>query len=310
MGKKKDLTGQTFGYLSVIKYIGNNKHNKALWLCKCLNCYNFKIALSSNLINKKTMSCGCYRREKLSKNRKDNLVGQKFGRLTVVKEVRKAGVKQLFWLCECSCGGETITTGSRLKSGATQSCGCLQKERASDAHFKDIGGQTFGRLTALEHVGVDNNNNNLWRCVCSCKDHNEKIVACGLLTSGGVKSCGCLVAETSSKNIKELHKKQKGENNPNWKGGNTSIYVSIRSLEKYKTWVKHIMERDDYTCQFCGDNKGGNLNVHHIKHFADIISDNNIQSIDDAHNCEEFWDINNGITLCEKCHKLEHYKMR
>jgi len=61
-----------------------------------------------------------------------DLAGKVFGRATVVKF--HAIVKhKAHWLCRCSCGTEWSTSGQSLVRGHTQSCGCLHKERASDA---------------------------------------------------------------------------------------------------------------------------------------------------------------------------------
>lgn len=60
-----------------------------------------------------------------------DLAGQRFGRLTVLKFV---GLQKRYawWKCKCDCG-ETVDSvrGSRLISGSTRSCGCLQIELAS-----------------------------------------------------------------------------------------------------------------------------------------------------------------------------------
>lgn len=78
------------------------------------------------------------------------------------------------------------------------------------------------------------------------------------------------------------------ENNPNWKGGITSESQKIRASEQYINWRNSIFERDKYTCQCCGDNKGGNLQAHHLENFSS--------------NEELRFDIDNGITLCDLCH--------
>lgn len=57
-----------------------------------------------------------------------NLVGQKFGRLTVIKEYENSPPKRIFWECQCDCGGNAIVYGSKLKNGHTKSCGCLVSE--------------------------------------------------------------------------------------------------------------------------------------------------------------------------------------
>lgn len=58
---------------------------------------------------------------------RENLSGQQFGRLTVLREVM-AGKSHRSWLCECSCGSERVVSHPALKSGRTQSCGCLRRE--------------------------------------------------------------------------------------------------------------------------------------------------------------------------------------
>ncbi len=66
-----EIVGKTFGRLTVIESIGNNKHNHKLWLCKC-SCGNEKITTTSSLTNNITMSCGCYRKENTAKRGKSN----------------------------------------------------------------------------------------------------------------------------------------------------------------------------------------------------------------------------------------------
>ena len=69
-----------------------------------------------------------------------NLVGQKFGRLTVIsknEEVSKQK-KSLHWNCKCDCGNEKIVDGRNLRGGKTTSCGCLNKELSSQRMRKMI----------------------------------------------------------------------------------------------------------------------------------------------------------------------------
>ena len=60
----------------------------------------------------------------------DNLVGKRFGRLTVVEFDRLQNHKT-YWKCLCSCGLTVIATGNNLRSGNTKSCGCLRREMTS-----------------------------------------------------------------------------------------------------------------------------------------------------------------------------------
>lgn len=60
-----------------------------------------------------------------------DLIGKKFGRLTVVKrsiDSKWRQSRQARWLCKCECGKEKIINGSNLRAGYTKSCGCLSKE--------------------------------------------------------------------------------------------------------------------------------------------------------------------------------------
>lgn len=78
-----------------------------------------------------------------------------------------------------------------------------------------------------------------------------------------------------------------GEKHPQWKGGITPINHLIRKSLEYKLWREAVFKRDNYTCVFCGQ-KGGNLEADHIKPFADYP--------------ELRFAIDNGRTLCKKCH--------
>ena len=82
--------------------------------------------------------------------------------------------------------------------------------------------------------------------------------------------------------------KNKGKNNPSWKGGITPIHTAIRNSFEYEDWRKSVFEKDLYTCQECGK-IGGMLHADHIKPFA-LYPDLR-------------FDINNGRTLCIYCHR-------
>lgn len=63
-----------------------------------------------------------------------DMIGKTFGRLTVLREGTKSETrksKEKFWFCQCLCGNYTTTSGYQLRSGSTQSCGCINKERIS-----------------------------------------------------------------------------------------------------------------------------------------------------------------------------------
>ena len=54
----KEITGQRFGMLTVMKRAGTNKHRKALWKCKC-DCGRTTVVSSVDLVTGNTKSCGC-----------------------------------------------------------------------------------------------------------------------------------------------------------------------------------------------------------------------------------------------------------
>ena len=64
-----------------------------------------------------------------------------------------------------------------------------------------------------------------------------------------------------------------------------------RSSHEYRIWRLSVYERDDFTCQECGQ-RGGKLNAHHIKPWATTP--------------DLRFDTSNGVTLCEDCHKKKH----
>jgi len=61
----KDLTGQRFGKLVVLRKTDLRRKGKILWICQC-DCGNMHQAMSSRLISGHTKSCGCYQREKIT----------------------------------------------------------------------------------------------------------------------------------------------------------------------------------------------------------------------------------------------------
>ena len=99
----------------------------------------------------------------------------------------------------------------------------------------------------------------------------------------------------------------RGEKNSRWKGGITEAVKQIRSSFEYRQWRSDIFYRDDFTCQDCFV-RGEKLHAHHLKKFSSIMEENNIRTMQDALECAELWSLENGITLCKKCHKLRHRK--
>ena len=77
----------------------------------------------------------------------------------------------------------------------------------------------------------------------------------------------------------------------------------LRTHEKYDYWRAEVFKRDHYKCTNCGSKE--NLHAHHLHQLYDIC-DSYDMNVDIILESNEFNDINNGITLCQNCHALEH----
>jgi len=230
-----------------------------------------------------------------------DLKGKKFGRWTVIEFAGSDKTGTALWECVCACGTKRIVERGNLVSGKSKSCGCLRKEVNSKTKVRDITGQKFGRLTVLKRNKKEKEKKVSWLCRCKCGV--EIIVTSTHLISGHTQSCGCYKRDR----IKETHS---GEKNSSWKGGITPLNTAIRATAENLHWRLDVFARDGFKCQHCKDVTKRKLNAHHKKPLAKIIQENNITTLNEAQACDELWDINNGITLCEDCHKLEHKKIK
>lgn len=102
----------------------------------------------------------------------------------------------------------------------------------------------------------------------------------------------------------KLSESHRGKQNGMWKGGRRTLEKQIRQLYKYRLWRSDVFQRDGFVCQDC--DKGGRIEPHHIKHYASILDEYEIKTAEDALECEELWNINNGVTLCRPCHQERH----
>jgi len=86
----------------------------------------------------------------------------------------------------------------------------------------------------------------------------------------------------------KLSERWRGENNPSWKGGVSPEHIRLRHSREYKLWRASVFQRDNWTCQSCGQ-RGDYLQADHVKPFARYP--------------ELRFSVDNGRTLCLECHK-------
>ena len=122
-----------------------------------------------------------------------NLIGQKFGRLTVISKCDYLINKGAVWLCQCECGNTKEVAGKSLRAGTCRSCGCLKQEsdRAPKGNVIDLTGQKFNHLTVIKRDGSDQRGEAKWLCQCDCGNPQLISVLGSNLRTGHTQSCGC-----------------------------------------------------------------------------------------------------------------------
>ena len=132
MGQKIDLTGQTFGRLTVLRESPKRTRNGCVhWVCQCSCPEKTIVTVSAGSLKRgTTVSCGCYHREQVRNLNFIDLTGQTFNYLLVLEEIPDKRLRgQVWWKCKClneNCGNITEATTLDLKSGNKKSCGCLK----------------------------------------------------------------------------------------------------------------------------------------------------------------------------------------
>lgn len=197
MGKFIDLTNQKFGRLTVLERLPYKKNNQILWKCQC-ECGNIIETTGGALRSGNTKSCGCIRRK--------NLIGKKFGKLTVIDYTNESRHGRALWKCQCDCGNISYATTEGLRTGDNVSCGCrnLARDKFRQTYMVDFTNQRFGLLTVIGTTDMRTiQGNQIWKCLCDCG--NICYVSTNHLQTGNTKSCGCLQGKSNGElKIKKL----------------------------------------------------------------------------------------------------------
>lgn len=142
-----------------------------------------------------------FEEKELQKELEKDLTGQIFGHLQVLEkdEERTKLTHKTFWKCKCDCGNPNILSiyQNHLKTGATQSCGCLKIE--------DLKHQIFG---FLEPIKIDweksgKGKSAYWLCKChKCNSNTLKSISAKSLKDGHSTTCGCSNISRGEEKIK------------------------------------------------------------------------------------------------------------
>ena len=194
-----------------------------------------------------------------------------------VTELKPNSNKKVWVLCPDCLKIRKVYWKAFLNSKSHRCHSCTNTSNSKDIEL----GKQFGLLTVIDRRQTGKS-----ICECSCGEITE--VDNYNLRIGHTKSCGCL-KEKVFDNVEHVSGSQHG----NWKGGITPENVKIRKSVEYENWREKIFERDDYTCQECGQ-IGYELRAHHINSFSEDE--------------EKRLDVDNGVTLCADCHRKFHNK--
>lgn len=202
----KDLSGQKIGKLKILQRAPNKitgGKQRTMWSCLC-DCGNNINVSTDYLKRSKCPSCGCEAiKMKTEKNRVNN-VGEKYGRLTIIDIIWDADKTKA--ICKCDCGNDYIGSKADIVSGHTQSCGCLQSDRASESNTKDWTGiiSDYG----VEFICKDHMNEKgqwMWKCKCGiCGNYFVALPA--KINNGHITSCGCRIQSSGEEYISNLLK--------------------------------------------------------------------------------------------------------
>lgn len=121
---------------------------------------------------------------------------QRFGSLTVKERADHDRSGRAMWRCVCDCGVVRLIQGHHLRTGHTQSCGCVSRRQQSERQTISLTGRRFGRLVVLDLHGREHGKVS-WRCICDCG--NLAYPSSWSLRSGVTRSCGCLHRDLQTK---------------------------------------------------------------------------------------------------------------
>lgn len=153
MRKWPSLIGQRFGMLTVTGQALSTSRGNRRWICKC-DCGTEKVVAGSNLSRGTTVSCGCKRR--------NDLTGQKIGRLTVLERSDKYGSrgnrKTQLWKCLCDCGAITYKATDTLTNSDVSMCQTCAGAYAAEKARANAGFEGGTQITKIQNRSESSDN--------------------------------------------------------------------------------------------------------------------------------------------------------
>lgn len=204
--KRIDVIGRTYGLLTVdsVDYNVLDQNGRKRTYCHCTcRCGNKTYTLLDTLRSPGLHSCGCGRKITADLLSRD-VLGEQFGRLTVLKEYKECTPREL--LCACECGNKIRVKKTDVMSGHTKSCGCLQQDAVTLANEKDWTGMISDY--GVEFLQKDYKNEyGTWMWKCKCPYCGAVFTALPALVMDGSRvSCGCITRSKSEEYIESILK--------------------------------------------------------------------------------------------------------
>lgn len=163
---------------------------------------------------------------------------------------------------------------SNLSIAGHSFCKTCNEKRSYDAML----GHKYGRLKVIEFGDdIRQGKANIPTFICQCECGTIKDIVCADVRKGAIKSCGCLRVEQLRNDA--LSDDDRAENK----------YQRVTPEQRF--WRKKVFVRDKYTCRCCSS-KGIKLAAHHLNSFS---THPNLRT-----------EVENGVTLCSKCHRHFH----
>ena len=190
--------------------------------------------------------------------------GRRVGRLLVIEEVPQRQGNFVCWLCLCDCGNKVVRDSGYLRQVGTASCGCYTAE-FHHMQRRDITGQRFGKLTALEPTEKTKRTSVVWKFRCDCGRIVEKPVSEVTKKTNPTTTCGCSkmgYIGNSEHGKKQYHNIEKnyimGTNietirreDTNPMKNNTSGYQGVSFLSTRNEWIASMRFQGSIVSKAC-----------------------------------------------------------